>query len=301
MVRTLPPLTALRAFEAAARNLSFRAAADELNVTHSAVSHQIKALETDLGVKLFNRTTRRVELTSAGQQYFPVLREALDRIGRETEKLRGTRAAGVLTVQVYVTIAMRWLLPRLAAFRRIAPDIEVRLSTTFRDWEYEREGIDVGLVLANRYDSDLHYRILFRGELFPVCSPDLLHGANALRQPEDLARVPLLSVYTAPGHWDRWLRNVGLADLPRDTSLQFDTYILALEAAIAGEGVALTNAPFVGPDLRAGRLVRPFEATVAQEGAWYIVCDDGRQDEPKIKRFSDWLAAQIASDPDIPS
>ncbi len=113
--------------------------------------------------------------------------------------------------------------------------------------------------------------------------------------------MPLLSVYTAPNDWDGWLRNAGLEDLPRDTSLQFDSYILALEAAVAGEGVVLTNAPFVGPDLAAGRLVRPFDIAVAQEGAWCLVCEDGRQDEPKIARFSDWLAEQIGGDPDIPS
>ena len=293
MHRKLPPLNALRAFEAVARNLSFRAAADELHVSHSAVSHHIRALEARFNIRLFNRTTRRVELSADGARFFPAVKDAFDRIERSTAELSDSRLAGILTVQVYVTTAMRWLLPRLSRYQRLHADVEVRLSTSFQEWGFQPDGIDVGIILGNEDNPDLFYRYLYTGRVTPVCAPAMMIGERGLRQPADLSRLPLIDVYTSPNDWSRWLQVASLDDLPRRVSTHYDTYLLALEAAAAGDGIAMAEVQDVDDDIRTGRLVRPFGISIKRERNWYIVCETGRQTEAKIKSFMDWVVAEM--------
>ncbi len=294
MSRKLPPLNALRAFEAVARHLSFRAAADELHVSHSAVSHHIRALELRFNIQLFIRTTRRVELSAEGARFFPAIKDAFDRIERSTAELSDARLAGILTAQVYVTMAMRWLLPRLSRYQHQHADVEVRLSTSFQEWEFRADGIDVGIILGNEDSSELFYRYLYTGRITPVCAPAMMTGERGLRQPADLSRLPLIDVYTSPNDWNRWLQVANLGNLSRRVSTQYDTHLLALEAAVAGNGIAMAEVQDIDEDIRSGRLVRPFDISITRERNWYIVCKRGRESEAKIKSFMDWVVAEMA-------
>ncbi len=294
MSRAIPPLNALRAFETVARHMSFRAAAEELNVSHSAVSHHVRTLESRVGVRLFNRTTRRVELTTDGARYYPRIKDAFDRIERSTAELVDSRLSGVLTVQVYVTTAMRWLLPRLTKFQRLNSDVEVRLSTAFQEWEFQLEGKDVGIILGNEEDERLYFQYLYTGKVAPICAPAMMIGERGLRQPADLARLPLIDVYTSPNDWSRWLQELGLHDMPMKITARYDTYLLAMEAAAAGDGIAMAEVQDVEEEIRLGRLALPFDAAVSRLRNWYTVCERGRENEPKIKSFMDWVVVEMA-------
>jgi LysR family glycine cleavage system transcriptional activator len=293
----LPSLAALRSFESAARHLSFRAAADELSVTQSAISHQIAELERRLGVSLFRRHSRRIELTAAGQLYHPYLREAFDRIEQGTAQVMRTTAAGQLDVQVYVTVAVRWLIPRLHSFRSAHPEIVVRFSASHLDWEFDDAGGDVAIVCTEQPNRPhLHYTHLFDARLTPVCSPTIAHGGIGIRQPADLVNHALLQVYTAADEWAVWLQAARVPELHAQYAPRFDSYLLALEAAMEGQGVAIVPKFLAAGDLRSGRLVAPFALDVPQPRRWYLVCRRERRNDPKVQHFRDWLHVEVAAD-----
>lgn len=300
MTAPLPSLKAIKAFEAAARHSSFKLAAEELNVTHSAISHQIKGLENELGVRLFDRHTRRVELTDAGLLYFVPVHQSFDRLREASDAVRQTAQTQTLTVQVYVTMAMRWFLTRLSDFHARHPDIDVQLSTTDKDWAFNRGTVDAAFLYVRKKEPGMYYRALYRGKMFPVMSPKILDTYGGLKSPRDLISYPLLSVYTAPDDWSIYLEAAGVPEPPVLNSVSYDSYILALEAAVAGEGVAMTEMAFVRADLESGRLVSPFDLTVDRPGDWYFACEKGRESEPRIREFEQWLADQVATDPDMP-
>lgn len=299
MARRLPSLSALRAFEAAARHLSFRRAAEELNVTHSAISHQVRGLEEGLGIALFDRTARSVALTEEGAFYYPILRDSFDRIADGTRFLTATSAPGVLTVQVYITVAMRWLVPRLYDFHHRDPGVQVRLTTSYLDWEFDRSDADVAVLFVRKKQRDLHYTPLFDGLLTPVCAPSLLNGQAMLNSTKQLAGFDLLRVYTAPDEWNDWLQEAGMPELAERPGPTFDSYILAIQAAIEGQGIALVNGPWARDDIRAGRLVKPLPQELRYPGAWCMVCKKERRNEPAIKRFQNWLLSQVDTDADM--
>lgn len=293
----IPPLTALRAFEAAARHLSFRRAAEELNITQSAISHQVAALEDILRLRLFRRLARRVELTDAGILYYPYLRDAFERIARGTALVSRTTIAGDLTVQVYVTVAVRWLIQRLGDFQLRHPDILVRFTASHFDWEFDIDAADLGMIHTRQPNRpNLHYTHLLDARIFPVCSPTLCPAGSFLRQPADLVDHALLQVYPAADEWAIWLAAAGVPGIKGRAAPKFDSYLMALEAAINGQGLAIVPHFLVAADLRAGRLVKPFDIEAEQPGGWYLVCRKERSDEPRITRFRDWLVAQIAAD-----
>ena len=289
-------MRALTAFEAAARLGSFRLAAGELGITRSAVSHQVKLLEQRLGVQLFRRDARRAELTQAGHSYFPAVREAFDQIEAQTRALKPSAADNELTVQVYVTVALKWLIPRLHDFERRFPDMKVRLSTSYFDWDFDEKHVDAGFILARNRSPDHHYRTLFRSLLTPVCAPALL---KTLKSPEDLRKHKLLYVYTAEEDWHLWLEAAGIDGIQLSDRLAFDSYILAQEAAIEGRGVAMTIGPFATEEMKTGRLVQPFPLMVPHRHNWLFACNAEHRMKPKIKRFEDWLVKQIAADPSL--
>jgi LysR family glycine cleavage system transcriptional activator len=297
--RDLPPLRALTAFEAAARLGSFRLAGGELGITRSAVSHQVKSLEQQLGLKLFRRDARRAELTPAGHAYFPAVRDAFDQIDIQTRSLKPAAADKQLTIQVYVTVALKWLIPRLHDFERRFPDMKVRLSTAYFDWDFDEANVDAGFILARNKQPGHHYRALFRSLLTPVCSPGLLNDGNAIRAPEDLKKHKLLYVYTAEEDWRLWLEAAGVKGIELSDRLAFDSYILAQEAAIEGRGLAMTIGPFAIDEIKAGRLVQPFPLMVPHRHQWQFACKAEDKLKPKIRRFEDWLVKQVAADPSL--
>ena len=300
MRRVLPPLNALRSFEAAARHGSFKAAAEELCVSHSAISHQVKLLEQYLGMELFSRRSRAVELTRAGRAYYPVLRETFDRLADSTALLLTPKRQDVLTIQLYSTFAIRWLIPRLPDFQAKHPQINVRLNTSQRDVDFEHEDVDACVMIGTPSEDDLHYTFLFGAELLPVCSPSLLQGAAPLKTPQDLARQSLLQVYPSRRDWSVWLEAQGAGHLNPDGGLQFDSYDHALSTAAQGLGVALGMQPYLAKDFRSGLLVEVFPGKrVRHDRDWYLVCRRERVTQPKIALFRDWLLAQVQADPDI--
>ena len=267
--RSLPPLASLRAFEAAARHGSFRAAAEELAITQSAVSHQIAGLERRLGTALFRRKSRRVELTEAGAAYYPFLRDAFDRIAQGTGLVSRQALAGELMIQVYVTVAVKWLIPRLHRFQAAAPEILVRMSTNQLDWEFDPATGDLGIICTKNPDRpNLYYAHLFDARLFPVCSPALAQGGTGLRQPAELVNHTLLQLYTAEDDWHAWLEAAEVPQLAGRAQPRFDSYLLALEAAIEGQGIAMVPHFMVASDLKAGRLITPFTVEIRQPGRW---------------------------------
>jgi LysR family glycine cleavage system transcriptional activator len=292
-------LRALTAFEAAARLGSFRLAAGELGITRSAVSHQVKALEQRLGIQFFRRDARRAELTQAGHIYYPAIREAFDQIETQTRALRPTVNDNELTIQVYFTVALKWLIPRLHDFERRYPDMKVRLSTSYFDWDFDEKHVDAGIILARNKSPQHYYRPLFRSLLTPVCAPELMKGPNAIKTPQDLKKHKLLYVYTAEEDWHLWFEAAGVKGLKLSDRLAVDSYILAQEAALEGRGVAMTIGPFATEEIKTGRLIQPFPLLVPHRHQWQFACNSEHRMKPKIKRFEDWLVKQIAADPTL--
>jgi LysR family transcriptional regulator, glycine cleavage system transcriptional activator len=296
--RDLAPLSALRAFEAAARHLSFRVAAEELGLTQSAISHQVAALEQHFGARLFDRAGRRIALTEPGRMLFPLVRDGFDRLTQGADLLRRARMTDDLRVQVYVTVAVRWLIPRLHRFQAANPNVVVRINTSHFDWEFDPDIADLGLICTQSPDRPgLHYDLLFEALLFPVCTPSVAQSGLGLRQPVDLVNHALLQVYTTANDWQLWLDAAGVPDLKGRAAPQFDSYLLAIEAALDGQGVALAPHFMVAEDLKLGRLVRPFPTEVRQPARWYLVCPAERRAERTIEAFRVWLKNEIAGDP----
>ncbi len=296
--RDLPPLSALRAFEAAARHLSFRVAAEELGLTQSAISHQVAGLERHFGTSLFDRSGRRIALTAAGRMLFPRIRDGFDRFARGAELLRRSRMSDDLRVQVYVTVAVRWLIPRLHRFQTANPNVVVRVNTSHFDWEFDPQIADLGLICTAAPDRPgLQYDHLFDALLFPVCTPGLAQSGLGLRQPVDLVNHALLQVYTTVNDWHLWLQAAGVPDLKGRAAAQFDSYLLAIEAALDGQGVALAPHFMVAEDLKLGRLVRPFPVEVRQPARWYLVYPTERGSDRPIDSFRNWLKGEIIADP----
>jgi len=295
MNRTLPPFPAVRAFEAAARHLSFKRAAEELHVTQSAVSHQIKALEDFLGVALFRRGTRGVALTAAGRSYLPALGEALDKMASATERLRGDPARDTLSVKTTPAFASRWLLPRLDAFRRAHPSITIALSTAIDGVDFANEDIDVAVWYGYGDWPRLHSDSLLRSRLVPVCSPGLLRDGPVLRRPDDLRHYTLLH-NAMSDDWARWLRAAGAGLVDATRGPRFGDCNLMMQAAVEGQGVALAFEALVDADLAAGRLVEVFDVELLPDAWYYILVPPGGQARPKVAAFRDWLLHEAAGE-----
>jgi LysR family glycine cleavage system transcriptional activator len=297
MSRSLPPLNALRAFEAAARHLSFTKAAEELNVTQAAISHQVKALEEALGLKLFRRLNRRLMLTDGGQAYLPPLRQALDGIAAATKRLQAHEEAGPLKVSVLNSFAAKWLLPRLPRFRDSHPEIDVAVWATDKLAAFGREESDMGIRYGlGRYPDHLRTDLLMRDSVFPVCSPKLLDGPHPLRAPDDLSHHTLLHDFVSgtddSPDWRFWLKRAGVESVDPDRGPAYSDSGMVLAAAIAGQGVALGRSSLADDDIAAGRLVRPFGPMLPTRFAYYVVSPVAIADRPKIRLFRDWLLAE---------
>lgn len=290
----IPPLKSLRYFASAARHLSLSKAADELHVTHSAISHQIKALEDHLGVKLFRRQGRGLRLTEAGQAYWPVVQDSFDRLADASEKLSRRKTAGPLTVTCMPSFASRWLVPHLGSFREKHPDIDVRIAADERVVDFARDEVDVAIRHGlGKWPGVVAERLL-RENHFPACSPKLLEGPNAIRTPEDLFKHTLLHDYDWRGNfWLDWFRAAGFGNVDLRHALSFNNSALMLQAAIDGLGVALTQQILVADDLRAGRLVKPFDLQIETEYGYWIAMPPHYQQRPKVAAFRDWILEEM--------
>jgi LysR family glycine cleavage system transcriptional activator len=293
----LPPLTSLKAFEAAARHLSFTRAAEELHVTQAAVSHQVKSLEDFLGQPLFLRMTRALELTPAGESYAPVLKEAFESIERATRRLMEDQdRQGVLNVSVSPTVLFFWLIPRLSAWQEAHPEIELRLVSTPKLADFVRDGVDVAIRHGRGVWPGLATHRLFQSKSVPVASPKLINGPVSLKTPEDLAKHTLLHDLNEPDNWRIWLTAAGVKEIDPDRGMRLGSGADAVRAAIEGAGVALARRAVIRRDIEDGRLVIPFVAPTSKEFAFYVVYPEGSAKRPKVKAFTDWALAQAKED-----
>src|SRR6266700_157043 len=293
MSDALPPLNALRAFAAAARHLSFTRAAQELHVTQTAVSHQMRILEQHLGSALFLRMPRRLALTAEGLAYAREIGHVFDRIADATAALRARPSRELLSVTTTQSVAALWLTPRLGRFIARHPHTDLRLVSTERFVDFAREPIDVGIRFGYGRYAGLRCEKVMDDELYPVCSPALLAGRR--RGGLDLRRCTLLHD-DSPDGWRRWLRAAGVARVDVASGHTFTDANLTLQAAADGHGIALGRHALVQPDLAARRLVRPFARSVPCEQAYYLVTSEHAADLPKVRRFRAWLLDEIASD-----
>jgi LysR family glycine cleavage system transcriptional activator len=293
-LRKLPPLNALKGFEAAMRRKSVRDAADELCVTHPAISYQLQLLESDLGVELFLREGRRIVPTRAAEQLYPAVRGALEALIAAADSVRRSQADAPLRVQTYVTPSVRWLARRIPAFIAAHPEIHVQLSTCSLEWDFDESLADVGLVYCESPPSaEFAWRPLFDYALYPLCAPALRERLGPSPRPGDLLQVPRVAMYSAERDWDAWFEYAGVPNAGR-AAIMVDTLAVALEIALEGRAVALANGPFAEDDLRAGRLVRPVELTVSGTGAWGLICRREKLDEARVRTFLDWLGGTAA-------
>ncbi len=300
MPRRLPSLPGLQAFEAVARHASFTRAAEELGLTQTAVSHRIGRLETQLGLRLFLRQGRQVALTDAARGYLSDVRRAFDALYDSTERLLAEDDSSSLTISTLMSFGAKWLVPRIAGFQAIHPEIDTRLLTSSAPADFDREDID----LAIRYGSGdwpgLRADFLFREQLFPVCSPGLLEPGTGLPDPADLSALRLIQITTYPDDWRHWLGRTGALGAGQNSppdlvfELKFDLAFAAIEAAMDGAGLVMGRLSLVENDLAAGRLIAPFEQRVARR-AYYLVTPEKSAERPKVARFRRWLLDSLGA------
>ena len=293
MPTRLPSLNGLRAFEAAARHLSFTLAASELNVTQTAISHQIRRLEDELGVKLFIRQNRALTLTPEAKDYLPGIRAAFNDLRLATDRLL-SKDDRVLTLSTLASLAAKWLLPRLASFQQTHPDIDVRITTSTSLVDFRSADVDAAIRYGRGQWPGLRSEWLMADEMFPVCSPALLKGGKPLRTPEDLAHHTLLSSSSNDDDWRQWLTAVGLpTTISKLPGLSFDLILMTVQAAMDGMGVAIGRTSYVEDDIAKVRLVVPFTLKLPVNAGFYLVRPDTRPDPPKLTAFRDWLTATV--------
>ncbi|MBE9557425.1 MAG: transcriptional regulator GcvA [Proteobacteria bacterium] len=299
MPTRLPPMNTLRAFEAAARNLSFTLAAEELHITQAAVSHQIKVLEQALGVRLFRRLNRAIRLTEEGQEFVGEVRKALSHLATAVEKLAAPDAGGPLTISVLPSFASKWLVPRLGRFRDKHPEIDVRISPSTQLTDFRRDDVDLVVRYGKGEYEGLHSVWLMTEDIFPVCSPALLNGPNALSKPEDLRRHTLLH---DDGYvdWTMWLLVAGVSGIDLRQGPFFTDSAFVIQAAAEGQGVALARGALAAGDIAAGRLVKPFNIAIPTEYAYYVLSPKATSHHPKIAAFREWLLEEVAADDTAP-
>ncbi|GLS82967.1 transcriptional regulator GcvA [Paraferrimonas haliotis] len=292
MSRRLPPLNAVKAFEAAARHLSFTRAAEELFVTQAAVSHQIKGLEDYLGLKLFRRKNRALLLTEEGQAYFLDIKDLFSQLSDATERLLARGAIGALTVAMPPSFAIQWLVPRLAKFSESHPDIDVRIKAVDADDGSLSDDVDVAIYYGRGKWPGVFQEKLRNEVMIPVCSPLLLNGPKPLKTPEDLRHHTLLHDLSR-NDWRAWFQQLGLKDINVNQGPIFSHSSLVLQAAAHGQGVALGYSVLAQPEISAGRLVMPFNEVLLSRNAYYLVCEESQAELGKIAAFREWMISMF--------
>ena len=292
MEHQLPPLNALRAFEATARHLSVKNAADELCVTPGAVSQLVKTLELHLGVQLFRRVNRGVFLTDAGQAYLPPVRNAFRQISDATQKVAVPAETGLLTVSATPFFASAWLVPRLKSFQDAHPDIDLQVLTSNALADFSREGVDVAIRHGMGQYPGLASQRVLTVEMVPVAAPALVVEYGKPKKPADLLQWPRVNDADRKG-WRLWFEAQGIEDAGPARGPSFDDAGLLLQAVLAGQGAALLPAAMMAPEIARGRLAQLSKATWLEDFAYYLVCPEGSRDRPKVAAFRDWLLGAV--------
>jgi LysR family transcriptional regulator, glycine cleavage system transcriptional activator len=299
MIDLFPGLRSLRAFDAAARHLSFSKAAAELHVTPAAISHQIKELEDQTGVELFTRTSRSMALTKAGEILFEASQDALETLSRALHRMRRTTARNQLKVSSAPSVAAKWLVPRLDEFLALVPGADVRVDISAAPLDFARDDIDVAIRFGAGKYPGLRADLMFQDKVFPVCSPSLITADKPLNTPHDLLRHTLIHLdWEAVGqpwpNWRMWMLAAGVKDFDSQAGLHFGHTALTIQAAIDGHGVALGDSNLVADDLAAGRLVKPFDLSLEapDDFAYYVISPTETVDLPMIKAFREWCLKQ---------
>lgn len=300
MSRPIPPLNPLRAFEVAARHLSFTRAAEELFVTPSAVSHQIKTLEESLGIALFTRDAKALSLTAAGKAYLPGVQQAFKQLAHATHQLQ-THGMPALKINIPPTFAVKWLIPRMDRFMKAHPEIDLKVSTSNHTVDFSREDFDLSVRYGRGHYPGLHSELCLPVEVFPVCSPALMRGEHPLLVPADLKHHTLLhddSTYTdvSNPNWAMWLEHAGVTGIDAARGPSFWPSHLVINAAADGLGVALAKKNWVVKDLADGLLVRPFDISLPVEFSYFIVYPEERVEDRRIAAFVDWVRQEVAGD-----
>ena len=296
MAFRLPPLSSLRVFEAAARHNSFRKAADELNVTASAVSHGIQTLENWLGVELFHRQARGLQLTHAGKVYAPLITQALSLIAKATEQLPGRKATGTLSVSSAPTFANKILLPRLEKFAVQFPDIRVTIDTSQRVVDLTLDDFDIAIRFSATKKPGPNWTLLAIETLLPVCSPSLTGQCGVPLDANLLSRAPLIHVTSVATDWNYWFRTSGATVPPSiDTGLRVDTIQMAFDAAKRGLGIVLGRRPLVDDDLESGQLTPLVADTLPSGSSYWLVTSETDFQKPEVKLFRSWLLSELGA------
>jgi LysR family transcriptional regulator, glycine cleavage system transcriptional activator len=290
----LPPLNALRAFEAAARHLSFTHAAQELCVSQGAISRHIQLLESSLGVTLFERRHRQVILTPQGENYQSAIRSAFEAIDEATSQIRPQVRSDTLKIRLLPTFAMRWLVPRLAHFSAENPGVTVRINTAHHHGDFDREDMEAAVEYGNPPRHDLVVERLFGEVLVPVCGPNLANGRPLPRHPRELGQHILLHSLHRPDFWRQWLDRAGIDGIAVDSGLRFENSGLCYQAAIDGLGIAIAHVAFVREDLARGRLVIPFHLPMRNDSGYYLVYPQRQLRHPKLRAFRQFLLRESA-------
>jgi len=299
MAFRLPPLSSLRVFEAAARHNSFRKAADELNLTASAVSHGIQTLESWLGVELFLREARGLRLTGAGETYAPLVNQALSALAKATDQLPGRKATGTLAVSSAPTFANKILLPRLERFAVQFPDIRVTINTSQRMVDLTLDEFDIAIRFTSTKKPAPHWTSLGTETLIPVCSPDLKEQFGSSPDAKLLSQAPLIHVTSVTADWDHWFRASGMA-VPSsiDSGLRVDNIQMGFDAAKHGLGVVLGRRPLVDDDIEGGLLVPLVGQAIPSGSGYWLVTAQADFQKPEVKLFRRWLLDELGANPD---
>lgn len=285
-------------FEAAARHLSFTRAAEELFVTQAAVSHQIKALEEFLGLKLFRRRNRSLLLTEEGQSYFLDIKEIFSSLSEATDKVLERSAKGALTISLPPSFAIQWLVPRLSDFNNQEPDIDVRIKAVDMDEGSLTEDVDVAIYYGRGNWPGLRVELLYQEQLLPLCSPQVLLNEKPLATIDDL-RFHTLLHDTSRKDWKQFVKHYELAGMNVNQGPIFSHSTMVLQAAAHGQGIALGNNVLAQPELDAGRLVAPFEEVLVSKNAFYLVCNEKQADTGRIATFREWILSKARSEQEI--
>jgi LysR family transcriptional regulator, glycine cleavage system transcriptional activator len=295
MQKKLPPLNALRAFEAGARHLSFTKAAAELHVTQAAVSHQVKALEAHLGYPLFKRMTRKLGLTEEGRVLFPVVSEAFLRIAETADDLRSGGDCHTLTVSVTPAFGAKWLVYRLPKFWQKHPDIDLKVHHTIQCADLRYDDVDIAVRFGAGKWEGAETEFMLRVDYTPMCSPSLLQGRHPLKSPGDLKHHTLLHEDDYDG-WTQWLAVAGAGDVNPRRGPIIDDWTVLTQTAIDGGGVALGKPSMLARDLAEGRLVAPFDITVLTDLGYHLVYLPGALEREKVRVFRDFIMEEIGAE-----